>query len=161
MSLRGQRTLWSCLGGLCGLLAGSELGYGLAGSSFAGLACAAAGVALAPQLSRALPVFGAVVGPLVALTLMNLQRLSPAHNVALQPMTRRGAQAMPMAPALPAVSTAVGVVASAVLAAVLLHALSRRIRGERRPLRASFRGLAWICFWITLAMILISNFAPL
>jgi hypothetical protein len=164
MSTRGQRTLWACLGGLCGLVAASELGSGLAASAFTVLAAAAAGAALAPQLSQALPLFGVVVGPLVALTLMNLQRLTTSYTVALPPVTRRGAfsgPTNPTAPSLPDVSTAIGVVASALLAAVLLHALSRKIRGERRPLRQSFRSLAWICFWITLVMILISNFAPL
>jgi len=161
MSLLGQRTLWSCLAGVCGLVAGSELGNGLAASTLGALAGAGAGVALAPQLSRALPLFGVVVGPLIALTLMNLQRFTTAYSVTLAPVARRGAPSTPTAPALPYVSTAIGMVASALLAAVLLHALSRKIRGERRPLRPSFRSLAWICFWITLVMILISNFAPL
>ena len=161
MSLRGQRALWACLGAACGLVAASELGRGLAGSLFAVVCGAVVGVALAQQLGRALPLFGVVLGPLVALTLMNLQRLTAVYTVTLPPVARRGAESNPTAPSLPDVSTAIGVVASALLAAVLLHALSRKIRGERRPLRQSLRSLAWICFWITLVMILISNFAPL
>jgi hypothetical protein len=126
------------------------------------LAGAVGGALLARQLNHALPVFGVVVGPALALTLMNLQRFTTSYTGNLAPVARRGAPPTePMLPSLPYVSTAIGVAASALLAMVLLYALGRRIRGERRPLRPSFRSLAWVCFWITLVMILISNFAPI
>ena len=158
-----QGALWAALGGLFGLLAGSELGRGGATQGVLGVAVGAAlGALLAPQLNHALPVFGVVLGPVVTLTLMNLQRFTTTYTLTLPPVARRGAQASePPLPSLPYVSTGIGVIASALLAALLLYALGRKIRGERRPLRQSFRSLAWICFWITLVMILISNFAPI
>jgi hypothetical protein len=53
----------------------------------------------------------------------------------------------------------VAMLASTVAVSIVLWALSRKVRGERRPVRRSARSLAWTCFWITLAMVLISNFA--
>lgn len=163
LSQRAQRLLWAALGGGFGLLAGAESGRGGPTEVVLGLFTGAAvGGTLAPQLSHALPVFGVVIGPVVTLTLMNLQRFTTVYSVSLPPVARRATPTTDTGvPSLPYVSTAIGVIASALLAAVLLHALGRKIRGERRPLRESFRSLAWICFWITLVMILISNFAPI
>jgi hypothetical protein len=163
LSRPAQRALWGALGGGFGLLAGVESGLALGGAEApVGLvAGAAVGALLAPQLNHALPAFGIVVGPMVTLTLMNLQRFTAAYSVALPPLERRRAVDQQPTFSLPHVSAAIGVIASALLAAVLLYALGRKIRGERRPLLASFRSLAWICFWITLVMILISNFAPI
>lgn len=103
-------------------------------------------------------------GPALTLTLMNLERFTTAYTVTVQPLARVRAPGQSMdsgMPSLSYLSAAIGVIASAVLAAVLLQALSRKIRGERRPPHGSFRGIAWICFWITLITVLISNFAPL
>jgi hypothetical protein len=152
------------LGGLVGAVVAAELTRVVAwGSVLLGVAVgAAAGAALAAQLSRGLPVFGVVLGPMLTLTLMNLQRFTTSYVPTLPTVTRRVPvqQSDLGIPSLPYVAAAIGVLASALLAAILLHALSLKIRGERRPMRHSFRGLAWICFWISLATILISNFAP-
>lgn len=162
LSRPAQRALWAALGGGFGLLVGAESGRGPTEVVLGLLAGAVVGGLLALQLSHALPVFGVVIGPVVTLTLMNLQRFTTVYSVSLPPVARRATPATDTGvPSLPYVSTAIGVIASALLAAVLLHALGRKIRGERRPLRESFRSLAWICFWITLLMILISNFAPI
>ena len=166
LSHRAQQVLWAGLGGVIGLIVGAESARALAaGESLLGMAVGASvGALFASQLSRALPAFGVVVGPAITLTLMNLERFTTAYTVTLQPLTRARGTSQPMnagIPSLSYLSTAIGVIASAVLAAVLLQTLSRKIRGERRPPHASFRGIAWICFWITLITVLISNFAPL
>lgn len=166
LSPRAQQVLWAGLGGVIGLIVGAESASALAaGESLLGMAVGASvGALFASQLSRALPAFGVVVGPAITLTLMNLERFTTAYTVSVQPLARVRGPGQPMdsgIPSLSYLSAAIGVIASAILAAVLLHALSRKIHGERRPPDGSFRGIAWICFWITLITVLISNFAPL
>ena len=167
LSRSAQQVLWAGLGGVIGLFVGAESARALAaGESLLGMAVGAAiGGFFASHFSRALPAFGLVIGPAITLTLMNVQRFTTAYTVAAPPpLTRARGPGQPMDPAMPSLSyfsTAIGVIASAVLAAVLLQTLSRKIRGERRPQHGSYRGIAWICFWITLFTVLISNFAPL
>jgi hypothetical protein len=163
--LLGEQILWSVLCGAAGAAVASDAArsFAIGFAVLGGGAGAAAGAALARQLTRALPAFGLVVGPLVTLTLMNLPRFTTQYTSAPAAVARRGgAQQLDMGvPTLPYFAAALGVLASALLASVLLHALSLRVRGDRRPMRNSLRGLAWICFWVTLATVLISHFAPI
>src|SRR5262245_24153773 len=164
LSTGRQRLLWAALASLVGAAVASDSAAAVSWVRvlFGAAVGAGTGAALARQLSHAMPVFGVVIGPMLTLMLMNLQRFTTSDTTPLPSVTRRAStQQLDMAmPSLGYVAAGIGVLASALLASILLHALSLRIRGDRRPMRHAFRGLAWICFWISLATILISNFAP-
>jgi hypothetical protein len=155
LSRPSQRVLWGTLVGGAGIALGWDLAAGRVAQLSVALVAAACGAAFAETLSRVLPLFGIALGPLAVLIAINLQRLTSSDQVFL-PDLGRGGSASPM---LGYLTAGLAMLASAVTASILLWALSRGILGERRPLRRSAKSLAWICFWIALAMVLISNFA--
>jgi len=107
--------------------------------------------------TRMMPLLGIVIGPFVAVALMNVQRFNTSSPTVPVPVRRGPATAVfPMS----SVAMSVGALASAVVAVVALTALSRRLLG-RRPLRRSLTGVGWIGFWVTLLMVGISYLAPI
>jgi hypothetical protein len=155
LSQPSQRVLWGTLVGVAGIAFGWDLAAGRGARLLVALIAAACGAAFAETLSRALPLFGIALGPLTVLIAINLQRLTSSEQAFLPDRGRAGSASPPLG----YLTAGLAMLASAVSASILLWALSRSILGERRPLRRSAKSLAWTCFWIALAMVLISNFA--
>lgn len=161
LSDRQHRALWSILGALGGAFIASEttvrispwiVGLGMVIGS--GL-----GALMGKTATRMMPLLGVVVGPFLAIALMNVQRFNASNLTALAPVRRGPSTAADIGFPMSSVAMGVGALASAVMTAVLLTALSRRLLG-RRPLRRSLIGVGWIGFWVTLLMIGMSYFAP-
>jgi hypothetical protein len=109
--------------------------------------------------TKMMPLLGVVIGPFVAVALMNVQRFKGNDLTTLAPVRRGPSTAVDVGFPISSVAMGVGALTSAVMTMVLLAALSRRLLG-RRPLRRSLRGVGWIGFWVTLLMLGISYFAP-
>jgi hypothetical protein len=156
-----HRVLWGVLGALGGAFIASEtqarlsplvVGLGLVIGS-------ALGALMGKTATKMMPLLGIVIGPFIAIALMNVQRFNASNVTTLAPVRRGPATSANVGFPMSSVAMGVGALGSAVVAAILLTALSRRLMG-RRPLRRSMRGVGWIGFWVTLLMIGISYFAP-
>lgn len=118
----------------------------------------ALGALMGKNATKMMPLLGVVIGPFVAIALMNVQRFNASNLTTLAPVRRGPSTSTDVGFPMSSVALGVGALGSAVVAAVLLTALSRRLMG-RRPLRRSMIGVGCIGFWVTVLMIG-SYFAP-